>query len=83
MKLAFNPVFDISPVDQVGFLDLRKAYESGVIEGNFNISDDSYNNASPDDLMHRPDDIFSGFRQRDYVKSALSVSEAQSQKSPE
>lgn len=64
---------DLMPVDQIGFLDLREAFVSGSISGDFNISDEAYNNASPEDMMHRPDDLFAGYRQRDFVKGALAA----------
>lgn len=72
-KYLFDEARDLTPVDQVGYLDLRKALDSGVVSGDFNISDENYNNASPADLMHRPDDVFAGYRQRDYVRSSLAA----------
>lgn len=69
----FNKNKDLSPVDQVGFLNLADVYTSGVIPGDFNFTDEEYNRASPDDLMHRPDDVFAGYRQREFVRSSLSA----------
>lgn len=72
-KYLFDDKRDLCAVDQVGYLDLRKALDSGVVSGDFNITDENYNNASPADLMHRPDDVFAGYRQRDYVRSSLAA----------
>lgn len=69
----YNKEKDLSPVDQVGFLNLAEAYTSGVIPGDFNFSDEEYNRASPADMMHRPDDYFASLRQRDFVKSSLAA----------
>lgn len=72
-KQKYNKVFDLEPVDQVGFLDIHDVFENGVISGDFSFTDEAYNNASPADMMHRPDDIFAGYRQRDLVKSSLAA----------
>lgn len=65
---------DIREVDQIGFLDVGLAFASGSIDGSLAVSSsESFNEASPDSLLHRPKDIFEGMRQRDYVKSAVSA----------
>lgn len=69
----YNKKKDLSEVDQVGFLNLADVYSSGTIPGDFNFTDEEYNRASPADMMHRPDDVFAAYRQRDYVKSSLSA----------
>lgn len=71
--MKFNKDFDLYPVDQVGFLDINQAFKSGVVSGDFAFTDEHYNQASPADMIHRPDDVFSGMRQRDFVKSSLSA----------
>lgn len=77
MEQVYNKKFDLNPVDQVGFLDIHDVFENGVISGDFNFTDESYNQASPADMMHRPDDIFAGYRQRDFVKRSLSQVQAE------
>lgn len=72
--LTFDPVSDLQEVDQLGFFDLREAYASGSIPGSLNVtSDEGFNQASPDSLLHRPDDSFAARRQRDYVRAALAA----------
>lgn len=68
-NLRFNKEFDLTEVDQVGFLDINSAFKNGVIDGNFSFKDEDYNRASPADMMHRPDDVFAGYRQRDAVRA--------------
>lgn len=69
----YNKDKDLSPVDQVGFLNLADVYASGVIPGDFNFTDEEYNRASPADMMHRPDDYFASLRQREFVRSSLAA----------
>ena len=75
-NLLFNKDRDLTEVDKVGFLDINSAFKNGVIDGNFAFKDEDYNRASPADLMHRPDDVFAGFRQRDAVRALQSVAAA-------
>lgn len=78
MKYLFDKTKDLEPVDQVGFLNIGDAFKNGVVSGDFSFTDEEYNRASPADMMHRPDDLFASYRQRDYVKSSLTV-QAQSE----
>lgn len=73
----YNKAKDLSSVDQVGFIKLSDVYTSGVIPGDFNFSDEEYNRASPADLMHRPDDVFASYRQRDHVRRVLSQTQSE------
>lgn len=79
----YNPQVDRSPVDQFGFVDLRKAYESGSIPGNATFLDEHSNGIiDPDDVMNRPKDNFERMRQVTYVKSVLkSAAEAEAKQS--
>ena len=72
----FDKRKDRHEVDQFGFVDLHKAFENGVVEGNAQYDDDSYNRADPTALLHRPHDMFEAMRQADYVKSSLSAATA-------
>lgn len=70
----FNKLRDIQEVDQFGFLDLNAAMASNSVPSDLaQLGSESYNEASPDSLMHRPKDVFEGMRQRDYVKNAVSA----------
>lgn len=69
----FDPSIDLQPVDQFGFVNLRKAYDQGVVPGNVTFNDESFNGMLPDDVMRRPHDVFDRYRQADYVKGVLSA----------
>lgn len=77
--LLYDPKFDLSDVDQFGFVDLRKSYAEGVVSGDVAISDESFNEAPPDALLNRPDDIFAAYRQRDYVRKSLEAARSQNE----
>lgn len=82
----FDKKRDRFPVDQKGFLDLREAYSNGVVNGGAPIADESYNRASPDSMLNRPDDIFAAQRQQKYVRGTLKAqaeAEAKSEASVE
>lgn len=78
MKYVFNPDRDLERVDQVGYLNIGESFKNGVISGDFAFTDEQYNRASPADMMHRPDDVFAGYRQRDYVRSTIAAVAAES-----
>lgn len=68
----FNPYVDLAPVDQFGFLDLRKAFVSGVVDGAASFEDRQFNGIdNPDSIMHSPKDNFESLRQAEYVRSTL------------
>lgn len=84
LTCKFDPKVDLQPVDQFGFVNLRKAYDQGVVPGNVAFSEESFNGMLPDDVMRRPHDVFDRYRQADYVKGVLSARarEAQSKTEP-
>ena len=68
----FNPDIDLHTVDQFGFIDLRKAYESSSIPGDSSYLDTYFNGVlDPSDMLPRPKDNFERMRQAEYVKSVL------------
>lgn len=80
----FDPKVDLRPVDQFGFVNLREAYDKGVVPGNVGFSEEAFNGMLPDDVLKRPHDVFERYRQADYVKGVLSARarEAQSKAEP-
>lgn len=84
VSCCFDPKVDLQPVDQFGFVNLRQAYDKGVVPGNVGFSDESFNGMLPDDVMKRPHDVFERYRQGQYVKGVLSARarEAQSKTEP-
>lgn len=73
---TFDKKRDLYPVDQMGFVNLREAYASGVVSGSAPVSADAYNEASYDAMMNRPDDDFARDRQQKYVRSTLKAQAA-------
>lgn len=66
----YNEVKDLSPVDQVGYIDLGEAIRNGYIPASMNEDDTVYNEIDdPASLMHNASDVFELYRQADYVKS--------------
>lgn len=71
----FDPKRDRRSVDQVGFIDLRKTFESGSIPGNATFLDEHCNGVvDPDDMLPRPKDNFERMRQMDFVRGVLKES---------
>lgn len=57
--LDFDAAFDVCEVDQIGYVDLRMAYETHTIPGNLNPEDLSYNEIEdPASITGKPSDIF-------------------------
>ena len=75
--LAFDPVKDISPVDQFGFIDLKSALATGVVPSQLPDSDSDYNGIeSPEAILGKPRDIFEAMdAQREYESAASAASE--------
>lgn len=66
---------DIASVVQIGFIDLRVAYATGVVacdidgvEGNFNGIE------SPESILGRPEDVFAAMRAAKAVESVSQTS---------
>lgn len=77
-ECLFNEKTDLRPTDQFGFVNLREAYDKGVVPGTVTLVDDeSFNGMLPADVMQRPLDIFERYRQRNYVKDALNKKAAE------
>lgn len=73
----YDPKRDRRAVDQFGFIDLRKTFESGSIPGNASFLDERCNGVvDPDDMLPRPKDNFERMRQVDYVRSVLKDSKS-------
>lgn len=63
---------DRSEVDQFGFVDLRSAFENGIVPGNMSFEDETFNGvAAPALLLPHSQDVFESIRQSNYVASRL------------
>lgn len=73
----FDPVKDISPVDQFGFIDLKSALATGVVPSQLPDSDLDYNGIdNPEAVLGKPRDIFEAMdAQKEYEVAASVASE--------
>lgn len=56
---------DICEVDQLGFVDVVKAFAKGVIEGATSLDEAKFNNISdPDAVLGKPTDIFEAIQMK-------------------
>lgn len=56
---TFDPVTDLQPVDQFGFIDLKTALESSIVPSQMPDSDTDYNGIDdPHKILGKPHDIF-------------------------
>lgn len=74
---AFDPVKDIAPVDQFGFIDLKNALSTGVVPSQLPDSDSDYNGIeNPEAVLGKPRDIFEAMdAQKEYESAASAASE--------
>ena len=71
-------------VDQMGAIDLRQAFETGVVEGSFEESAENYNDIDdPKSIIGTPDDVFAADRAAKAYKKAVDSKSAKSDMSPE
>ena len=64
---------DKAIVEQLGFIDLRLAYETGVIPADVGAESLQYEEIEHDNVIGRPDDVFQSKR---YVESVVAASSA-------
>lgn len=78
--LPYDPVRDIAPVDQFGFIDLKASLAESVVPSQMPDSETDYNGIDePDKVLGKPHDIFEAM---DAQKAAeqLAVSESDVEK---
>lgn len=57
--IKYDPVRDLKPVDQFGFIDLKSALDSSVVPSQLPDSDSDYNGIDePAQVLGKPHDIF-------------------------
>lgn len=70
-ECAFDPVRDLRPVDQFGFVDLKVALDSSMVPSQMPGSDSDYNGIEdPEQVLGTPRDIFEAI---DAQKAAESI----------
>lgn len=67
-RSGFDPCKDMQEVDQTGYIDLATAYVNGVVSGDLNPDQLTFNQIEePESILGRPSDEFDAIRMRDYV----------------
>lgn len=75
MKAIYNPVRDMNPVDQFGYVDLESAYRNGVVPATVENEDIKYNNQTdPSFIGSVPRDKFDAYEYTRSVRAELSKS---------
>lgn len=58
-ECPFNPDVDLNEVDQIGYVNMREAWETHTVPGNLNPEDLQYNDIEdPASIAGKPSDIF-------------------------
>lgn len=58
-KCFFDPVKDIAPVEQFGFVDLKSALANSVVPSVMADAENDYNGIeNPDSILGKPSDVF-------------------------
>ena len=69
-ECKYNPVKDISDVDQFGFIDLQECLANGEVPSTIADSEDQYNGIEdPSEILGKPSDVFECYKMGDYIKS--------------
>lgn len=76
-ELAFDPVRDISPVDQFGFVDLKSALANSAVPSVMPGADLDYNGVDdPSAIIGKPRDVFEVIDMQRDLEAAASAAEA-------
>lgn len=67
----FDPVRDIAPVDQFGFVDLKLALDTSMVPSQMPGSESDYNGIEePQQILGKPHDIFEAIDSQKALESA-------------
>lgn len=70
----FDPVKDLKPVEQYGFIDLKTALDSCVVPSQMPESDSDYNGIEePEQIAGRPRDVFEAIDAQKALEASASV----------
>lgn len=76
----FDPVRDLHPVDQFGFIDLKTALDQSVVPSQMPESDFDYNGIEePQQILGKPRDIFEAIDTQNAIEASASASTEQKQ----
>lgn len=70
----FDPVRDIAPVDQFGFIDLKNALSESIVPSQMPESDSDYNGIDdPNKILGRPHDVFEAIDTQRAIEAAAAA----------
>ena len=70
----FDPLKDLKPVEQYGFIDLKTALDSSVVPSQMPDSDSDYNGIEePEQIAGKPSDIFEAIDAQKAVEASVSA----------
>lgn len=79
-ECAYNPVFDLKPVDEFGWIDAAEAYVNKSVPSNLITQESDYNGIDdPDSILGKPDDVFSALRMQERIVNASSGEKSESE----
>lgn len=71
VSFTYDPIKDLAPVDQFGFVDLHDAFVNHSIPGDLSPVSEEYNGVEdPASLLGKSSDVFEAYRKASYVKNA-------------
>lgn len=74
----FDPVRDLHPVDQFGFIDLKIALDQSVVPSQMPESDADYNGIDePQQILGKPRDIFEAIDTQNAIEAAASAASSE------
>lgn len=73
----YDPVRDLTPVDQFGFIDLKSALDSSIVPSQMPDSDIDYNGMEdPNQVLGKPHDIFEAIDTQKAYEAAAAAGDA-------
>lgn len=77
-KCLYDPIRDLHPVDQFGFIELKSALDESVVPSQMPESDSDYNGIEdPQQILGKPRDIFEAIDSQKAVEAAASAASEQ------
>lgn len=74
-ECKFDPVRDLAPVDQYGFVDLKSALDASVVPSQMPESDTDYNGIEdPSKILGKPHDVFEAIDTQKALEASASAS---------
>lgn len=71
-KCEYNKEKDVCEVDQIGFVNLREAWETHTVDGNLNVDELNFNEIDdPASIMGKPSNVFDAMQMQGYINSQV------------